>query len=122
MNPGKNVQAAAGFTLLEVLIALAVFTIAAGGLLYATSEHIKTSSYLEGRLAAVWLAENKLNEARAIGPERIRPGMRSEYYAGREWSVTMRVSRDARLGTSHVGIEVTLKDSDAVRAELDGYL
>lgn len=53
---------ARGFTLLEVLIALAILAIALAAAARATSSVTDTSDALRRRLLAEWVAQNRLNE------------------------------------------------------------
>lgn len=55
-------RAEKGFTLLEVLVALALVATALGGTLAVLRQAIETQSYLERRLFAQWVAENVLNQ------------------------------------------------------------
>ncbi len=57
----------AGFTLLEVLVALALVAGALGGTLAVLRQAIDTQSYLERRLLAQWVAENVMNELTLVG-------------------------------------------------------
>ncbi|MEQ8661110.1 MAG: type II secretion system minor pseudopilin GspI [Gammaproteobacteria bacterium] len=54
-------RAARGFTLLEVLIALALTATTLGGVLALTRGAIANHAYLERRLFADWVASNVLN-------------------------------------------------------------
>ncbi|WP_417594649.1 type II secretion system minor pseudopilin GspI [Oceanospirillum sp.] len=56
-----------GFTLLEVMIALAILAVASAGLLTASSGYVRQSSQLEQRVIANWVAQNKINELRLAG-------------------------------------------------------
>ena len=53
---------AGGFTLLEVLVALAIFALVAASVLTATSRSLKTASRLEEKTLAMWIADNQLAE------------------------------------------------------------
>lgn len=50
----------AGFTLIEVLVALAVLTIALAAVMRALSQSIDTSASLRDRTVAMWVAQNRL--------------------------------------------------------------
>ena len=50
----------AGFTLVEVLVALAVLTIALAAVMRALSQSIDTSASLRDRNVAMWVAQNRL--------------------------------------------------------------
>ena len=49
-----------GFTLVEVLVALAVLTIALAAVMRALSQNIDTSAALRDRTVAMWVAQNRL--------------------------------------------------------------
>ena len=55
----KRVQ---GFTLLEVLVALAIFALVAASVLSATARSLQTASRLEEKTLAMWIADNRLTE------------------------------------------------------------
>jgi general secretion pathway protein I len=53
-----------GFTLLEIMVALAVFATLAAAVLSASQYVVKQRGAVENRLFAAWLADNRLNELR----------------------------------------------------------
>lgn len=89
MNAGARQH---GFTLLEVLVALALVASALGGTLMVVREAARTQHYLERRLFAQWVADNALNqyilEARH-GTELARSGR--EVMLGRVYEYTIAV-------------------------------
>lgn len=52
-----------GFTLLEVLVAIAIFAIAAGAIVKTTSEHLNSANQLKAITVATWVANNQLSLA-----------------------------------------------------------
>ena len=58
---------AAGFTLVEVLVALAIVSIALLAALRAAAQSTTSTGELRARLLAGWVAENRLAEHRARG-------------------------------------------------------
>lgn len=65
MNDARRPAVACrGFTLLEVMIALAIFATLAAALLSAGQFVLKQSAGLEDRLFGAWLADNQLTELR----------------------------------------------------------
>ena len=71
----------AGFTLIEVLVALAIVSIALLAALRAAGQGVATLEELRARLLAGWVAENHLAEHRARGdwlPLGIRRGTERE--------------------------------------------
>ena len=53
-----------GFTLIEVLVALAVISIALLAIIKTANENIRGAAYLQDKMLAVWVGEQVLNEAR----------------------------------------------------------
>lgn len=51
-----------GLTLIEVLIALTIVSVAMLAIIKATSENIRATNYLQDKTYAAWVAQNLLNE------------------------------------------------------------
>ena len=54
-----------GFTLIEVLVALAILSIALTAIIKTTAQNIKDTRYLQDKQIATWIGTEALNEARA---------------------------------------------------------
>ena len=80
-GPGR----ARGFTLIEVLVALAVVALALAALTRAGSTALNTQAELESRTLALWVAENRLAEIRL--QRAVQPGVGSGTIglADRDW-------------------------------------
>ncbi len=77
-----------GMTLLEVMIALAIFATAAISVMRAVSQHIHTLAYLEEKTFATVVADNQMALTMLSGaPQHSRSG--STQLAGREWYWTV---------------------------------
>ncbi len=77
---------ARGFTLLEVLVALAIFAVVAASVLSASARSLKTAARLEDKTFASWLADNRLQEMQlADTPPGEGREQGEETYAGRRW-------------------------------------
>lgn len=74
----------AGFTLLEVMVAVAVLGIALAAVIKTTSSSGANLSHLRERTLAHWVAENRLAEMQAMGDFN-GDGRGSVEMAGREW-------------------------------------
>lgn len=91
----KHPSRARGMTLLEVLVALAVFATAALSVMKAVSQHLNTLGYLEEKTFAAMVADNELAKARLSGeiPTAVKRG-KSEL-AGREWYWSIKSTKTA---------------------------
>jgi general secretion pathway protein I len=81
-----------GFTLLEVLAAVAVLALALGATITGASQYAANATYLREKAIASWVARNKLVEVH-LAPAWPNKGKSdgSETMAGREWSWRMEV-------------------------------
>ncbi len=100
MNRGiRPAKKQAGFTLLEVLVALAVLALGMGTVLKVSASQTRQLSYLQDKTIATWIASNKVNEIRL--QQAPATGLRSGhvFMAQREWRWQMQVSptRDKAL-------------------------
>ncbi|MCY1284574.1 Type II secretion system protein I [compost metagenome] len=75
-----------GFTLLEVLVALAIFAVVAASVLAASGRSLQGAARLEDKTLAMWIADNRLTELQleATPPADGRGEGRVEF-AGRRW-------------------------------------
>jgi len=106
----KRVQA--GMTLLEVMIAMAVFALAGLAVMNSASEHLRSLSYLEQKSMAQWVASNQLTELKL---SRAWPGDEwtrgTSEMAGSTWHWRFRggATADPRFRA----IELEVRDTDA---------
>lgn len=88
-----NVQQ--GFTLIEVMIALAIVSIALAALTQSMGVTVLNQSQLESRIVATWVAEDELVKQHVLAGQKNKQGATSEQtirveQLGREWSVELR--------------------------------
>lgn len=102
-----------GFTLLEVLVALAVLALALGALIKGGAENAANAGYLRDKTFAHWIA---LNQATAMQLETEWPsvGKRdgTEEMAGREWRWEAEISETFDETVRRVDIRVRGLDED----------
>lgn len=81
-----------GFTLLEVLVALAIFAVASVSLLAAQNAQIRTDSRLADKTLAHWVALNRFAEMQLQGsyPD-VGQGESSASMGGRDWVIFTKV-------------------------------
>ncbi len=102
-----------GFTLLEVLIALAVLALSLVALIKATSDYTGNQSYLRDRTMAMWVARNVLVRFQVEG-EWLSVGERkgSEEMGNQEWRWMTRISQTEEAELRRLDVEVYPVDSD----------
>ena len=79
--PSRSARRQTGFTLLEVLVALAVVAVALAALVKTGADHARNTTYLQERTLAHWAGQNLLTE--------FQTGMRVVAEGGRTGDVTM---------------------------------
>ena len=108
-----NRQRLQGFTLLEVLIALAVLALAMGAVIKAASDYTSNQSYLRDRTLAMWVARNVLVEYQVKG-EWLSVGERKgpREMGNQEWRWLARISQTEEAELRRLDVEVYPVDSD----------
>lgn len=101
---------ARGFTLLEVLVALAIFAVAAVALLTAQNAQLRTDNRLAEKSLAHWAALNRLAELQLQGgfPE-IGQGQSPARMGDRDWVVTTEVAATPSPDVRRLELSVALK-------------
>ncbi len=113
-----------GFTLLEVLVAVSIFAIAALALLNAQRTQITTDQHLEEKTFAHWVAMNHLTEMRLDGafPE-IGQRESTAHMAGRDWLITTKAqgtpTPNVRLITISVGLKTEQSGTGSLEEKTD---
>lgn len=123
-----NLSIERGFTLLEVMVALAIFATASIAL-YSAVQHItRNSAGLSERTQALWIADNRLNELRAgmLAPGKERQEQRVKF-GGRQWWLLTdsEPAPDSRLLKVSVRVSPQASLDDArqySRAHLVGFI
>lgn len=114
---------AAGFTLLEVLVALAVLATTMTALVLAGTNRTDGIGYMRDRTIATWIAGNRLT---ALRLERTWPrtGTREgeARAAGRAWSWQARISNTPDENIRKVEVTVSPDGSTERLARLVGYI
>ena len=79
-------RAQRGFTLLEVLVTLAIFATVAAAVLTASVRSLQNAARLEDKTLAGWIADNRLTELQlASSPPAPGRDSRELSFAGRQW-------------------------------------
>jgi general secretion pathway protein I len=106
-----------GFSLIEALVALAVFAMAGVGLVQLQTHSLQTLSQVETRALADIVAQNALVElvAGAVPPA---PGQRAEAqtFAGRDWQIVTQVTPAGDMLRVSVAVSSASDATPAARA------
>ncbi len=112
-----------GFTLVEVLVALAILAIALAAVLRAMGQAIDLSTDLRERTLALWVAEERATEYQL---KRDWPGLDTKEgtmeFGGREWRWRDRISSTPLAELRRVDIEIRTPNSPDVLAHLAVFL
>ena len=108
-----NRRSTAGFTLLEVLVALAVIALSMGAIIKATGDYTNNQSYLRDRTMALWVARNVLVQFR-VDQEWPDVGERkgTQEMGNREWRWLAVTSQTDEEELRRLDVEVFPIDSE----------
>lgn len=117
-----------GFTLLEIMIALAVFAIVAAALVKNAALTVKQTRIIEDKSIAYWVAENQLAQMRAV--PRTADSFPSTgsttstvSMADRDWDLDVEVKATDNKDVRRVEISVSTQDDpDHPVATLTGFM
>jgi general secretion pathway protein I len=111
-----------GFTLLEILVALAVLAIALGALVQTGGANAVNAAYLRDRTFAQWVATNKLSELQASRswPE-LSNTEGTALLADHEWTWRMEVEDTDDADLRLVRVAVSDKPEGEPLITLQGY-
>lgn len=104
---------ARGFTLLEVMVAVAVLGIAMAAVIKAASEMTGNARHLEERTFAQWVADNVLTELRAGGFWGEEGDDGTRHLGGRQWYWEFRVEPTPNPQFRRVDVSVYRHEEDA---------
>jgi general secretion pathway protein I len=121
----KNIRQLSGFSLMEVLVALVIISIAFTAIFMAISVNARSLLYLKNKTAANWIALNIITEAQ-IGILNIsndsNQDSNKEYMFNQDWYWNAKVESTSDLFTSRINVEVRQSESAPAILSVSGYL
>lgn len=117
MTATTDRRAARGFSLIELLVALAVFALVVVGLLNLAGESVRTAVHVEERVLAGIVAANVAAEAQLLEPAQLAVSQQGSQTLGdRQWSWRRTATASGSDGLLRVEIEVLRPDDGGVAA------
>ena len=102
-----------GFTLIEVMLAMAVFAIAGVALVGTADTHFRNLSHLENKMMASWVASNQLVEASLDTTWPLKNNKKGKIeLAGREWFWLQKIQKTNDDNMNAVTVEVRLNETE----------
>lgn len=109
----KQSKKSLGFTLIEVMLAMAVFSIAGIALLSAATNNARNIGYLEDKMFANWVAANQLVTNNLVAKWPPKNNVKGDVeLAGRIWFWQQKVIKTNDKGMRAIVMEIRLKADD----------
>lgn len=111
---------ARGFTLLEVLVALAIFATVAAAAYATILRSLRNAAGLETRVLASWIADNRITEMQLAGGV-ASPGRNQTQvdFGGRNWDVLTETTATSEPAMYRVDVWVAPDGGDVVVESVD---
>lgn len=113
----------AGFTLIEVMVALAIAALGLAAVAASISQKVDAATAMQNRTYASWIAHNKIVELRLanVVPE-VDETTGEVDYAGLEWAWRANVQETGVENLYRVDVSVSFAGSDAVIRMVTGFI
>ena len=112
-----------GFTLVEVMVALAIIAIALTAVAAKMGRMVDTSNSMRERTYASWIAQNKITEMRLanVAPE-VSSSSGETYFANTNWEWRAVVSESGIENLYRVDVTITYPGTDDVIRTVTGFI
>ena len=123
MYPRTSFKYSTGFTLIEVMVALVVASLALVAVMASISQMIDAGTAMRDRTYAAWIAHNKITEMRLanIEPEVDDTSGQVEF-ADLDWNWTATVSETGVEFLYRVDVAVGLADANNIIRTVTGFI
>jgi general secretion pathway protein I len=123
----KGIRGSRGFTLIEVMVSLVIFSVVSVALVKNTSMSLRQTGKIEERTTAWWIAENEMTRLRLLPKtDENFPGSGVERSSvetsSADWEVEARIESTENEFVRRVVVEVYKNDQEAPSASLIGFL
>ncbi|MGH8193848.1 MAG: type II secretion system minor pseudopilin GspI [Woeseiaceae bacterium] len=112
-----------GFTLIEVMVALAIAALSLAAVAAAISQMVDAATSMRERTYASWIAQNRIAQLRLanVVPE-VSENSGELQYAGRSWTWRSTISETDVENLFRVDVTVLLADSEEVVRTVTGFI
>jgi len=114
----------AAFTLIEIMVALAIIALTMGAIIENTTASTKTAAYLRDKTIASWIAQNEITLIRAKRLWSNKSNKQgSVEMAGQEWLWKMSIKKTDDKDMRRITVDVFLADDDSqIMASMTGFM
>ncbi|MFQ5983325.1 MAG: type II secretion system minor pseudopilin GspI [Woeseiaceae bacterium] len=114
---------AGGFTLIEVMVAMAIAALGLAAVAASVSQMLDVGSAMQQRTYASWIAQNKIAESRLanVAPE-VSETSGDVEFAGREWLWRATISETGVENLYRVDVRVGLPEGDENVRTVTGFI
>jgi general secretion pathway protein I len=120
---GKTAPNCRGFTLVEVMVALAIAALGLAAVAASVSQMVDAAMTMQQRSYANWIAQNKIAELRLanVVPE-VSSTSGQTQYAGLEWEWRANISETGVENLYRVDVTVSQPGSDEILRTISGFI
>ncbi len=113
----------AGFTLIEVMVALTIVALSLGAVAASVSQMVDAGTTMRERTYASWIAQNKITELRLanVVPEVSDTSGELEY-AGIEWAWRANIAETGVENLFRVDVAISYPGSDVAIRTVSGFI
>jgi len=119
----KSRKPQAGFTLIEVMVALAIVALSLSAVVASVSQMVQAASAIQERTYASWIAQNKISEIRLsnVTPE-VSETDDQVTFASVEWALRTTISETGVENLYRVDVAVSYASNEQVIRTVTGFI